>query len=101
MDSTNFDVILTRYNGTSSKVSAHNWQGRVSVPYDHALTRRENHQAAAQALADKFGKTNVLRGGEMPGKGAYVYAFLIAPNSVPDCPADCLCSRCTGAIGGN
>lgn len=52
-------AIVTRYIGPTNsmgpRVRAKAQAGSIMVPWDHAIDVDDNHTAAAEALADKFG----------------------------------------------
>lgn len=72
-------AIVTKYHGPtnsrSARVSATAEAGKVTLSWDHALDREDNHSAAALALAQKFGWDGKLAGGGLPG-GGYVFVFV-------------------------
>jgi hypothetical protein len=76
-----FQAISTKYLGPSNvrgaRVKATAEAGSVTLSWDHRLNPPENHAAAAEALALKFGWTGPrygqLVGGALPGSG---YAFI-------------------------
>lgn len=63
-------------NTRGSRISAKAQAGRVSVPYDHALSVQGNHEAAARALAEKFGWVGKLVGGGNPEGTGEVFVFV-------------------------
>jgi hypothetical protein len=73
-------AIATKYHGPTdtrgSRISAKAQAGRVSVPYDHALPVRTNHEAAARALAEKLGWVGKLVGGGNPEGTGDVFVFV-------------------------
>lgn len=74
-------AIVTKYHGPTDlhggRVSARADAGRVMVPWDHRLGIAENHIAAAQKLARKFGWNGNWYGGSLPLPNA-AYAFVMA-----------------------
>jgi hypothetical protein len=76
-------AITTKYlgptNSRGARIKATGSFGRVTVPYDHALSAFENHRAAANAFMTKFGWTgDAFRNyaiGALPN-GGYVLAFV-------------------------
>ena len=67
-------AIETEYRGPTntrgSRIIARAQAGRISVPYDHALSIQENHDAAARAFIAKLGwYGSWVRGGAPNGKG--------------------------------
>lgn len=71
-------AITTRYAGPTSsrgaRILVRAEAGRMSVPYDHALSATQNHVAAAKAFAEKkvrWGGT--WYGGAMPDGRGYVF----------------------------
>lgn len=71
--------ISTRYLGATnyrgSRVVAKAQAGRVIVSWDDAIGTDENHDAAAFALAAKFGWKGPLVGGGSPDGKGNVYVF--------------------------
>ena len=72
-------AITTRYHGPTncrgSRISARAQAGRLSLPYDHALTLDGNHEAAAAALAGKFNwldRCKLVSGTDHKGDGQHV-----------------------------
>lgn len=79
-----FQAIVTKYHGPTnykgSRISARADAGRVIVSYDHALNIDENHKAAAQALAERYGWTvangyPALVSGALPGNAGYAFVM--------------------------
>jgi hypothetical protein len=74
-------AIVTRYHGPGNvrgaRVSARCEAGRLTLPWDHALNAEDNHRAAAEALARKFGW--LPEGGRLAGGGLgnAVYAWVL------------------------
>jgi hypothetical protein len=72
-----FQAIVTKYIGPTnyrgSRIVAKAAAGRIYVSYDHALNIEDNHTAAAEALANKFGWAGWWRGGGMPSGDGNVY----------------------------
>lgn len=73
-------AIQTKWFGPSnvrgSRIKATADAGSVTVPWDYALSVEENHQRAADRLADKYGwraRGERYVGGGLPGGG---YAFV-------------------------
>jgi len=75
-----FQAITTRYIGPTntrgSRVKATASAGSVTLHWDDALNSEQNHNRAAEALANKFKWKGTYYGGGMPdGKGnVYVSA---------------------------
>ncbi len=76
--------IITKYlpvtNHRGSRIKAAAAAGSITVPYDHALNIENNHYAAAEALANKFGWLangwELVQGGSPDGSG---YVFVQIP----------------------
>ena len=77
-------AIVTKYHGPTnykgSRISARAEAGRVVLAYDYALNPDENHKAAAQALAARYGWTEAngypaLAGGALPGNAGYCFVM--------------------------
>jgi hypothetical protein len=70
-------AIETEYRGPTntrgSRIIARAQAGRISVPYDHALSVQENHDRAASELARQRGWAGVWVGGGSPAAGATAY----------------------------
>lgn len=70
-------AIVTKYLGPTnfrgSRVKATADAGSVTLSWDDALDSRSNHEAAAKALADKFGWRGRLIGGGLPTGYAFVF----------------------------
>ena len=67
-------AIETEYRGPTntrgSRIIARAQAGRISVPYDHALSVEANHDAAARALVAEWGWFGTwIRGGAANGRG--------------------------------
>ena len=67
-------AIETEYRGPTntrgSHIIARAQAGRISVPYDHALSVEENHDAAMRAFVEKWGwHGSWVRGARADGKG--------------------------------
>lgn len=75
-----YQAIVTKFFGPTntrgSRIKATAQAGSVTVSYDYALNSDENHAAAAQALAEKFGWFGAWHEGGAPdGRGnVYVWA---------------------------
>lgn len=72
-------AITTKYHGPTnvrgSRIIAREPDGASVVrPYDHALNSDQNHQRAAEALADQLGWTGRLVQGAL--KDGYVHVFV-------------------------
>ena len=72
-------AITTRYHGPTnvrgSRIKATAAAGSITLGYDHALTLDGNHEAAAKALANKFGWLDHCRleyGTDHKGDGQHV-----------------------------
>jgi len=63
-------------NTRGSRIIARAQAGRISVPYDHARSFDENHDAAMRAFVEKWGWFGTwIRGARADGKGnVYVCA---------------------------
>ena len=81
-----FQAIVTKYHGPTNyrpaRVSAKADAGRLVRTYDYALNPDGNHQAAAQALAERLGWTPAkgypaLAGGALPGDAGYCFVMPI------------------------
>lgn len=63
-------AITTKFLGATdfrgSRIVARCQARRVTVPWDHALGVEENHQLAAQTLAEKLGWAGQWYGGALP-----------------------------------
>jgi hypothetical protein len=61
-------VITTKYLGPTNfkgqRISAKCWKGSAIVHYDSALSSRDAHQKAAEALAERHGFGKIVAGGE-------------------------------------
>lgn len=74
-------AICTKYfgptNSRGSRIQAKCAARTISVPYDHALDSFDNHEKAAQTLADRLGWKGELVGGGVEGKAAdYCFVFV-------------------------
>ena len=87
-------AIETEYKGPTdtrgSRIIARAQAGRISVPWDYALSSEENHDAAMCAFVEKWGwHGSWVRGARADGKGnVYVCAkhetrVVVAPNESP------------------
>jgi hypothetical protein len=72
-----YQAIVTKYLGPSnvrgSRVKATAEAGSVTLHWDDAKDTDQNHQAAARALAVKFGWDGIWHGGALPGNAGYVF----------------------------
>ena len=71
-------AIVTKYHGPTntrgSRISASDSDGnRVSVSYDHALSREDVHRVAAEALCTKMKWTGRLVAGGLRDGYAFVF----------------------------
>lgn len=77
-----YQAIVTKYIGPTnfrgSRIKATASAGNVTVSYDPALNSEDNHLAAAEALANKFGwlENATLHGGGMPDGSGNVYVMV-------------------------
>lgn len=77
-------AIVTKYRGPGargSRIIASAQAGRISFEYDPALSLTGNHDAAAKALADKFGwlsEGDRLVGGGLPDGSGNCYVIVAA-----------------------
>jgi hypothetical protein len=71
--------ITTKYlgptNSRGARVKAKAQAGSVTVSWDDALDANENHDAAALALATKYGWRGTLVGGGLPDGTGNAYSF--------------------------
>lgn len=72
-------AIVTKYHGPTntrgSRISARAYAGRVSVPYEYALSVEENHAAACRAFAAKFGWFGTWIAGANPDQTGNTYCM--------------------------
>jgi hypothetical protein len=72
-----YQAITTKYLGPTevrgSRVKATAEAGSVILTWDDSKNTDQNHQAAARALAVKFGWDGIWHGGALPGNGGYVF----------------------------
>ncbi|MDK4729358.1 hypothetical protein [Rhizobium phaseoli] len=61
----------TNYRGSRVKATAE--AGSITVSWDHALNSEQNHDAAAKALAEKFGWRGAWFSGGTPTGNCYVW----------------------------
>lgn len=59
-------------NSRGGRIKATADAGSVTVAWDHGLNVEDNHRAAAEALARRYGWSTDLIGGGLPGSG-YVF----------------------------
>lgn len=63
-------AIVTQYHGPTthrgSRITATSQAGKVTVPWDHALSSEDNHRAAAMALVAKLEWPGDWEGGWLP-----------------------------------
>jgi len=63
-------AIVTKFYGPTAtrqaRIVAKAWAGSEAVPFDHSLSRDDNHAAAARALAAKLHWTGAWFEGGMP-----------------------------------
>jgi hypothetical protein len=94
--------VTTAYKGPTnsrgSRIEAKCQGGRHTRAYDAELSAVENHEQTARELASYMGHPSEPIGAQLPDYDNYAWIF---PKTNAEHPADCLCSRCTGAIGGN
>jgi hypothetical protein len=78
-------AIVTKYHGPTntrgSRVTAIADAGRVTLPWNDALSMEANHDAAALALCAKFGWNvphygKYLQRGGMPKSSPYAYCYV-------------------------
>lgn len=81
-----YQAITTKYHGPTdfrgACVTARAAAGRKTVSWDYALGIRENHAAAAQALAEKLNWSGVWVSGGLPDESGDV--FVIVADSMSD-----------------
>lgn len=70
-------AITTKYLGPTdhrgARIKASASAGSITIPYSHELGPQGSHEAAARALADKFGWAgNMVGGGTLDG---YCFVF--------------------------
>ena len=63
---------------TYARIAVRAQAGRMTVPWDDALSDDENHCRAAQAFADKWGWEGELIGGGL-ANGGRVFVLRVAP----------------------
>lgn len=72
-----YQAIVTKYIGPSntkgSRIKATAAAGSITVHLDHALNIEQNHAAAAQALANRFGWRGNWQMGGMPDDTGYCF----------------------------
>lgn len=72
-----YQAIQTKFlpptNTRGARVSARADAGRIVIAWDHALGVYANHNAAAVALARRYGWPEDMDGGSLPGAG---FAFI-------------------------
>lgn len=82
-------AITTKHIGPSNtrgaRVKATAAGGSVTVSWDHALDTRQNHTAAAHALANKLQWEGLYVGGGLPDCNGYVF---VQPFYKPNGEAD-------------
>lgn len=70
-------AIVTRYKGPTnvrgSRLIVTAQCGRMIISWDHSLTTEDNHRAAAEAFAARWGWTDILRGGALPDGHSYAW----------------------------
>lgn len=77
-----YQAIVTKYIGPSnvrgSRVKASASAGSVTISYNSALNSEDNHLAAAETLARKYGWLDnaTLHGGGMPDGSGNVYVMI-------------------------
>lgn len=76
-------AITTKFHGPTNtrgaRVSARAQDGRITIRWDYSLGTDGNHDAAAHALAEKFGwlrDDSRLIGGGLPDGTGNAYVFL-------------------------
>jgi len=84
-----FQAITTKYFGPSnargSRIKAKAAAGSIMVSYSYSLNPEQNHAAAAQALALKFGWGGDWYAGGMPEENGNVYVCISVKH--PEAPA--------------
>jgi hypothetical protein len=72
-----YQAITTKFlgptNARGSRVKAVAQAGSVTVTWNHALDQNANHNAAARALAEKFGWVGAWFGGGLETGNCYVW----------------------------
>ena len=72
-----YQAIQTKFHGPTNtrpaRVSARADAGAITLSWDYALGDRDNHKAAAVALARRYGWPEDMVGGSLLGSG---YAFV-------------------------
>ena len=75
-----FQAIVTKYYGPTntrgSRIKATAAAGSVTVSYNCGLSQGDNHKAAAEALARKFGWVGTYARGGMPCEGGDVFVCI-------------------------
>lgn len=80
-------AIVTKYHGPTNtrgaRISAKAQAGRLSVPYDSALSTDGNHVRAASIFAARFGWSGKIVGGGLPTPCGSQMAFVFVDDLSP------------------
>ena len=83
-----YQAIVTKFlaptNTQAGRIKATAAAGSVTVPYDHSLSQKGNHDVAARTLAEKKEWAGLWIAGGMPGSDGNVYVLIENATSLPN-----------------